>query len=102
MDRYDRNHASKQGCPFARRDLKKADDEILEATNSKRISGQCVGNPASDGDAQSSFRWHAGRSDASGRRRHVLPQEISDLVGAHADYRRGNLKGRDWRNQQRP
>jgi len=37
MDRSDRNHPSKQGRPSPRRDLKKADDEIVDLTDTKRI-----------------------------------------------------------------
>ena len=40
----------------ARRNLKKADDEIADSTYRKRISGLCsLGHPARDGEARSSF-----------------------------------------------
>ena len=40
----------------ARRDLKKADDEIADSTYRKRIEGLCsVGHPARDGEARKSF-----------------------------------------------
>jgi hypothetical protein len=52
MDRNDRNHPSRQGCPSARRNLKKADDEIADLTYRKRIGGLCsLGHPARDGEA---------------------------------------------------
>src|SRR5580658_1847700 len=47
----------------------------------KRISGQCgVGNPARTGMPYRHAERHAGKSDGSGRRRHVLPREISGSV----------------------
>ena len=53
MDRNDRNHPSRQGCPLVRRNLKKVDDEIVDLTNRKRIRGlYSVGHPANDGEAQ--------------------------------------------------
>ena len=42
-----------------------------------------LGNPARDGNARLSFGSRMGRSDESGRRRHVLPREVSALVRSH-------------------
>lgn len=82
----------------ARGDLKKADDEISEATNSKRILGWRwrVTRPRT-GKPNSHFVAIDGKSDANGRRSHNLPCEISGRVSdlaTEADYQFGQPAGR--------
>ncbi len=45
MGRDDRNHPSRARVPVARRDLKKADDEIVDSTYRKWIRPMQLGEP---------------------------------------------------------
>src|SRR5205823_2544427 len=84
MDRDDRNHPSKQGCPpqggIRRKPMTKSRTRRTE-TGYEAIA--VLGHPARDGEARWSFGILRGRSGGSARRRQALPEEISVLVRSH-------------------
>src|SRR5258708_10775571 len=81
MDRDDRNHPSKQGCPprggIRRKPMTKSRTRRIE-TGYEAIA--VLGHPARDGKALLSFGTLRGRFGGSARRKQGLPQETSVLV----------------------
>src|SRR5713226_117374 len=81
MGRNDRNHPSKQGCPSRggiRRKLM-TKSRIRRTESGYKASVAWVTRPGTGMPDRHSER-HAGKSDGSGRRRHVLPREVSGSV----------------------
>src|SRR6059036_3098333 len=81
MDRDDRNHPSKQGYPsrggIRRKPMTKS--RMRRTGSGYKASVVWVTRPGTGTPDRHSER-HAGKSDAAGRRRHVLPREVSSSV----------------------
>src|SRR5713226_9656222 len=85
MDRDDRNHPSKQGCPsrggIQRKPTTKSRTRRIETGYE---ANAVLGHPARDGKARLSFGTLRSRFGGSARRRQALPEEISVLVHSHS------------------
>jgi hypothetical protein len=85
-----------------KRNLKKADDEIVDATYRNRIQGlHSVGQPARDGKAQLSFGRY-GVNPTGLREEDESYLRRSPFWSVTPDYRDSNRAGQRRRSQQRP